>query len=84
MCLLEKYKAQPGMNKNIPDIEYTPTPQTEDEAKILNYSIWYGKLLHQKAPGYSSNLRQQRMAGLATLQIAQTLRDFWCKYTSRL
>jgi len=34
-------------------------------------------LLHQRAPGYLPNKKQQRFAGLATIHAAQVLRKYW-------
>eukprot|EP01126_Amoeba_proteus_P048813 TRINITY_DN5665_c0_g3_i7.p1 TRINITY_DN5665_c0_g3~~TRINITY_DN5665_c0_g3_i7.p1 ORF type:complete len:397 (+),score=66.41 TRINITY_DN5665_c0_g3_i7:136-1326(+) len=74
---IAKYKKQPEIDPKIQDVTYSPTPNSEKGRKLLHYSAWYGRLLHQKAPGYLSNLRQQKMAGLAVVQVAQTMRDFW-------
>eukprot|EP01126_Amoeba_proteus_P056613 TRINITY_DN7132_c0_g1_i2.p1 TRINITY_DN7132_c0_g1~~TRINITY_DN7132_c0_g1_i2.p1 ORF type:complete len:433 (+),score=77.31 TRINITY_DN7132_c0_g1_i2:2000-3298(+) len=73
---LKTYKPQLECDPSLPDITYqvTPTPQ----AKILlEYTYWYGRQLHQRSPGYLSNERQQRMAGLATLEVAQVLYRYW-------
>lgn len=75
--LLKTYKAQPPMDKSIPDVHFTPKAPSPEAAIILKYSVWYGKLLHNSAPGYLSNARQQRMAALATLDAAQRLKAFW-------
>eukprot|EP01125_Pyxidicula_operculata_P000419 TRINITY_DN10452_c0_g1_i1.p1 TRINITY_DN10452_c0_g1~~TRINITY_DN10452_c0_g1_i1.p1 ORF type:complete len:911 (+),score=214.49 TRINITY_DN10452_c0_g1_i1:33-2765(+) len=75
--LLKSYKPQPAINTKIPDIK--PTTTTDDLVlkKVLEYSYFFGRQLHQDAPGYMSNKRQQRMAGLAIVDIAQRLRDYW-------
>jgi len=76
--LLKKYKTQPALSNKVEDIKFNTKPN-EKVAKILNFTIPLGRLLHQQHPGYHSNKRQQQMAGLAALEIAQRLRDFWFK-----
>lgn len=76
LIVLEKYKALPD-NPNAPEVAYQAEPPA-DAKRVLNYSYWYGRALHQRAPGYMSNYRQQRMSALAALECAQTLRTYWC------
>lgn len=39
------------MDKSIPDVHFTPKAPSPEAAIILKYSVWYGKLLHNSAPG---------------------------------
>eukprot|EP01126_Amoeba_proteus_P053955 TRINITY_DN6605_c0_g1_i5.p1 TRINITY_DN6605_c0_g1~~TRINITY_DN6605_c0_g1_i5.p1 ORF type:complete len:253 (+),score=45.10 TRINITY_DN6605_c0_g1_i5:101-859(+) len=73
---LRSYTKQPQLDSRIHDVVYSAIPKSPNAAKLLNYSAWYGRLLHQRAPGYLSNARQQRMAGLATVHVAQVLRSY--------
>uniref|UniRef100_A0A6B2KYK7 Uncharacterized protein n=1 Tax=Arcella intermedia TaxID=1963864 RepID=A0A6B2KYK7_9EUKA len=79
--LLKSYKKQPPLSTSIPDVETRVEPYTTNSPKerLLRFSEYYGNMLHTDSQGYVKNIRQLRMAGLATIQVAQVLRDFWFK-----
>jgi len=74
---LTGYREQPTFNPAIPDVKYSSKPPSPEAKKLVEWTQDLAKLLHLRCPGYLSNRRQQRMAGLAALEIAQALRKMW-------
>ncbi|BDA45969.1 probable UDP-N-acetylglucosamine-peptide N-acetylglucosam at N-terminal half [Coccomyxa sp. Obi] len=70
--LLSVYKLQalpPGGPPPAP-----PRPPADDVARLIRHADALGKLLQYRHQGFLANARQQRMAGLAIIELAQTLR----------
>jgi tetratricopeptide (TPR) repeat protein len=74
--LLPNYVPQKPVDESIADIEYNEEPVGDAARKLVTFSRWYGKLLHQDSPGYLPNRRQMSFAGLAALEVAQMLRAY--------
>jgi hypothetical protein len=71
------YVPQKPVDESIADIEYNEEPVGDAARKLVTFSRWYGKLLHQDSPGYLPNRRQMSFAGLAALEVAQMLRAYF-------
>lgn len=70
--LLSVYKLQalpPGGPSPAP-----PGPPADDVARLIRRADVLGKLLQYRHQGFLANARQQRMAGLAIIELAQALR----------
>lgn len=78
------YIPQPDINSNTADITFSETTKNENIHRLVEFSKPYGALLHNDASGFLSNKRQQRMCGMAVVQIAQILRNYWFKGISTL
>eukprot|EP01121_Diplochlamys_sp_Union-15-3_P001844 TRINITY_DN115_c0_g2_i1.p1 TRINITY_DN115_c0_g2~~TRINITY_DN115_c0_g2_i1.p1 ORF type:complete len:413 (+),score=63.44 TRINITY_DN115_c0_g2_i1:377-1615(+) len=74
---MRNYKRHTSLDIKIPDVVYSETTQNPKIQILIDYSRDIGKLIQMNSPGYLPNIRQHRFAGLATIEIAQTLRAVW-------
>lgn len=73
--LLSNYKAQSSALGK--DVELLESARTREGNAIVAAAEPIGELLHLRSPGYLSNKRQQRFAGLAAIDVAQRIRRAW-------
>jgi hypothetical protein len=70
--LLSVYKLQPLPPGGLPPAP--PGAAPGDVASLIRRADALGKLLQYRQQGFLTNARQQRMAGLAVIELAQALR----------
>jgi len=85
---LKGYVRQPPLNPSIADVPIGKAqPVLPDAAlELIRVADDVGRRLQLNTPGFLANARQHRMGGLAALEAAQVIRDFWdgkCELTWR-
>uniref|UniRef100_A0A7S1NK44 Protein O-GlcNAc transferase n=1 Tax=Eutreptiella gymnastica TaxID=73025 RepID=A0A7S1NK44_9EUGL len=76
---LQGYEVQAGFKQSIPDlpVSTSPLPMSPEVDRLIQVADVVGSRFQLETPGFLPNVRQHRTFGLAALEVAQVVADFW-------
>ena len=74
---VKNYKSNLKFDSKIKDIICKDITTDLNLKKLINFCDSFGVLIQYACPGFFPNKRQHRMAGIAVVEIAQLLSDYW-------